>query len=268
MDTSQSDLLSPALIERRVGATQVLREYRVFPTIGSTNTYLREEARDEPEGLVVIAEYQSAGRGRQGRSWVAPPGSSIHCSILLRPPLPLGDLYLLTAACALAIRDAIAPVVREVPVLKWPNDILLGGGKVCGILAETELPPGDVPRVVLGFGVNVHQAPDPAVAPGATCIADHAAAPVTRLGILAHALRSYDSLLSVLYEGEGETVWEAWRRNLGMLGRKVQVRTPDGLLSGTALDVSRDGALVVEPQSGGPAQKVYAGEAIEQVTGE
>lgn len=259
------EVLTPELIEGSVGRTRVLREYRVFPEIGSTNTYLREEARDEAEGLVVVAEYQTAGRGRQGRSWVAPAGSSIHCSVLLRPALPTRDLYLLTAACALALRDAIAPLVTRPPVLKWPNDVLMDGRKVCGILAETGLPREGIPRIVLGFGVNVHTAPGPDVAPAATSVAEYATGTVTRLQILARALRGYDALLHRLYRGEADAVWREWRRGLRPLGRWVQVRGPNGTQEGRALDVARDGGLILETQPGAAPQTVYAGEAIEQV---
>ena len=260
------DAPTPELLARHVGATRVLRAYRVFPELGSTNTYLREETRDEAEGLVVVAEYQTAGRGRQGRAWVAPRGAAIHCSVLLRPPLPAADRFLLTAACALAVRDALTPVVGEPPALKWPNDVLLGGRKVCGVLAEAQLAPGAPPRVVVGFGVNVHAAPPLDLAPSATWVAAHATKSVTRAGILAAALASYDALLSRLYDGGAEDVWGEWRRALRTLGREVEVRRVDGStpLRGFALDVARDGALLLATEPGAPPLAVYAGDAIER----
>ncbi|MDP9380137.1 MAG: biotin--[acetyl-CoA-carboxylase] ligase [Chloroflexota bacterium] len=259
-----NDLITPELIRAHVGPTQILREYRVFPEIGSTNTYLREEARHEAEGLVVVAEYQTAGRGRQGRSWVAPRGGSVHCSVLLRPPLLPPDLYLLTAACSLAVRDALAPLVTAPPQIKWPNDVLLEGCKVCGILTEVDLPHGESPRAVLGFGVNVHLAPPPDIAPNATCAAQHASRPVTRLDILAGTLRHYDALLAMLYNGGTDAVWQAWRMGLYTVGRRVRVRdTAAGSREGIALDVSRDGGLLLQTERGIPPQVIYAGDAIE-----
>lgn len=262
------DALTPELIREYVGAARVLREYRVFQETGSTNTYLKEEARDGEEGLVVIAGRQTAGRGRQGRSWVAPAGSSIHCSVLLRPPLSPPDLYLLTAACALAVRDAITPLVQQPPELKWPNDVLLGGKKVCGILTETKLGSSGYPRVVLGFGINVHAAPDPETVPNATCVAAHTAAPIiTRLELLASTLRHFDASLQKLYGGEADAVWLEWRGALCTLGRRVQVRGMSGGVEGRAVDVRRDGGLILETGSRGRTQVVYAGDAIEQPAG-
>lgn len=258
------DILTAETLAPLIGPTVILREYRVFSEMDSTNTYLRERAGWEGEGLVVVAEYQTAGRGRQGRSWIASPGSAIHCSVLLRPRLARADLYLLTAACALAVRDALVPLTSEQPRLKWPNDVLLGASKVCGILTETVWPAGDAPRAVVGFGVNVRAAPDPTIAPNATCVADHVLRPVTRLALLVDVLRRYDALLAALYGGDGDAVWGAWRDALATLGRRVRVRGADGFIEGRALDVGRDGALILETAPGNAPISIYAGEAIEQ----
>lgn len=259
------DTLSADRLRHDLRHTRVLREYRVFSEIGSTNTYLKEEARGDAEGLVVVAEYQSAGRGRQGRTWIAPPGSSLHVSVLLRPELPLGDLYLLTAACGLAVRDAVAPLVTDAVVLKWPNDVLLGGRKVCGILAETELSAGCPPRVVLGCGINVHRAPDPAIVPDATCVAAHAKGGANRHGILTAVLRHFDTLLASLYAGERDAVWHEWRQGLETLGQRVRVRSAEGTIEGLAIDVARDGGIILQTGPGGATRTLYAAEAIEQV---
>jgi BirA family biotin operon repressor/biotin-[acetyl-CoA-carboxylase] ligase len=258
------DVLTAETLAPLIGPMAILRECRVFAELDSTNTYLRARAGREAEGLVVVAEYQTAGRGRQGRSWVAPPGSAIHCSVLLRPRLPREDLYLLTAACALAVRDALAPLTAEQPRLKWPNDVLLGERKVCGILTETARASRGAPRAVVGFGVNMYAAPDPAIAPHATCVADHALRRVSRLAVLADILRRYDALLAALYGGGTDAVWREWRVALATLGRRVRVRGADGFIEGHARDVARDGALILETTPGTRPIAVYAGEAIEQ----
>ncbi len=252
-------------LREHVGPTTVLREYEVFPEIDSTNTYVRERA-DAPEGLVVVAEYQTAGRGRQGRVWVAPRGTAIHCSVLLRPPLPRAKLFLLTASCAVAVRDVLASVVGSDVELKWPNDVLVGRRKVCGILTEVELRSREHPRVVLGFGVNVHAAPPPEIAPQATCVAEHSHATVTRLKLLAAILRRYDSALARLYGGEYEGAWEEWRQGLSTIGQRVQVRGEHGPIRGLARDVAPDGGLILEAEPDGVSKVVHAGEAIEQAS--
>ena len=255
------DHLSSAVLAQRLSGNQILRDLRVLPVVGSTNTYLLVEAREADEGLVVLAEYQTAGRGRLGRSWVAPPRSAINCSILLRPKLPIRDQFLLTASCALAVRSAMTPLVTAPVRIKWPNDVLLGGRKVCGILAETtHSSKGTV--FVLGFGVNVHAAPDRTAAPNATCIAHHASLPTTRTDVLVPILISLDDFLVNLYAGGSDLLWREWRNALDMIGREIEVDGPGDNLRGRAVDVGRDGGLVVELPDG-TQHTIYAGDAIE-----
>ncbi len=259
------DDITPDLLLEGVGPALMFREYRVFDEIGSTNAYLKALPSDEPPGVVAVADYQTMGRGREGRSWVAPPGAAIQCSVLLRPPLPPDRIYLLTTACALAVRSAIAPFVREEPRLKWPNDVMLGGRKVCGVLTETEIMPSGRARAVVGFGVNVREAPPARVAPDAGCVRQFAIRPVTRLEVLVRALREYDRLLVRLYAGDLEGVWRAWRSSLETLRRRVVVRGYGGgdEVAGWAADVALDGALILETEDG-ERRRVYAGEAIER----
>ena len=118
---------------------------RRFAEIDSTNRYLLDEARaGAPEGAVAVADYQSAGRGRLGRRWEAPPGSNLLMSVLLRPTLTLDELHLCTVAVALAAATACERGAGVIPVLKWPNDLMVGGRKLGGILAEA-LPAGTAP---------------------------------------------------------------------------------------------------------------------------
>lgn len=258
-----TDLTAEALVAA-VGDTRVLRAYRVLESLPSTNAYLRDRAAELPDGTVVVARRQTAGRGRGGRVWVSPPGTGVYCSVLLHPPLPQRDLYLATVACAFAVRDAVGGVVEEPVVLKWPNDVLIAGRKVCGVLADLRTAPGGAPSLVVGFGVNVHEAPPPEVAPGATSVAAHAAGTVSRVALLGAVLRRYDALLAALWAGGSDGVWGMWRDALATLGREVAVRTADGgRFEGYALDVARDGALVVRPACGVP-RTIYAAEAIEE----
>ena len=159
------------------------------------------------------------------------------------------------------MRSAITPLVTAPVRIKWPNDVLLGGRKVCGILAETaHSSKGTV--FVLGFGVNVHAAPDRTAAPNATCIAHHASLPTTRTDVLVPILIRLDGLLVSLCAGGSELLWREWRNALETIGREVEVGGPTGKLRGRAVDVGRDGGLVVELPDG-TQYRVYAGDAIE-----
>lgn len=206
-------------------------DVRVLTEIDSTNRTARRLADGgEPEGLVVIAEHQTAGRGRLGRSWDAPPGTSVLMSILLRPNLAMTDLHLVTAAVALAGRAACSEVAGFVPDLKWPNDLLVGDAKVGGILAEASLG-----AVVVGVGINVSAAP-----PGAISVDDAAGRPVEREALAVALLADLDGRMR-----HWDRVIGDYRSACATIGRQVLVITPDGEMRGRAEAVDDSARLVV-----------------------
>ena len=139
--------------------------------VGSTNTYVREQARQgAPAGLVAVADHQTAGRGRLDRRWESPPGANLLVSFLLRPGCGAGEVHLCAGAVALAGADACREVAGVEPVLKWPNDLLLDGAKLAGVLAEAEFAGDRLKAVVVGIGINVAW-PGPPDA-GGTCLND------------------------------------------------------------------------------------------------
>ncbi len=153
------------------GVCHVGREWDVrrFDEIDSTNTYLRDQARQgAAEGLVAVADHQTAGRGRLDRRWESPPGATLLASVLFRPACAPADLHLCTGAVALAAADACGEVAGVDPELKWPNDLLVGGAKLAGVLAEAEFAGRPAGAVVVGIGLNVAW-PGPAEA-GGTCL--------------------------------------------------------------------------------------------------
>jgi BirA family transcriptional regulator, biotin operon repressor / biotin---[acetyl-CoA-carboxylase] ligase len=235
------------------------RELRVVPQTGSTNADLLEEARKgAAEGLVLVAEAQTAGRGRLGRVWSAPPRAALVFSVLLRPaevpPARRGWLPLLTGvAVAAAVRAQAAVPAR----LKWPNDVLVAERKLAGILAEAH---GDT--IVAGVGLNVTLSPAELPVPTATSLLIEDAASTDR-----------DSLLAAILT-ELEDRYQAWRaapdagglrldylRWSATVGRDVRVELPGGtLLTGTAEDVDDVGRLVV--RTPGALVRVGAGDVV------
>jgi len=197
----------------------------VVDETGSTNAdLLRAAAEGAPDRTVLMARHQSAGRGRLDRRWEAPPGANLLVSLLLRdvPAHP----HILTQRVGLAALVACAQVAGVHPLLKWPNDLLLNGAKLAGVLAQAQL--GANPAVVVGIGINVGWAPQ-----GAAMLGDG----IDPLEVLAAMLAAYDAL--------PDDVWLQYREHLGTLGRHVRVELPDGEVAGRALDVEPDGRLVV-----------------------
>ena len=208
---------------------------RRLAEVDSTNRAAMRLARSgAPEGLVVVADRQTAGRGRRGRTWEAAAGSSLLVSVLLRPDLPAGRLHLAVALAALAASDACAQEAGFRPGLKWPNDLVVGDRKLAGVLAEVE---GDA--VVAGVGLNVAaSAPWPEGAVAAEEIAGRALAVDALL----------DAFLSSLAARSGDwpAVASAYRRACTTIGRAVRVELGDETFTGTAADVSDDGHLLVD----------------------
>ena len=244
-----------------------------FPTIDSTNRWVLEEARaGAPEGLVAVAEHQEAGRGRRGRSWDAPPGSSLLVSVLLRPGSWGGGswgggswgegswgegswgeavtpdrLHLLTMAAGLALLDAVGAVAGVNAALKWPNDLVVGDRKLAGMLAEAEVSgTGEVRAVVLGVGCNVNQRVFPTdLAETATSCAMEAGHEVDREVLLGSFLDALARRLGTL-----DSVAADSRARLATLGRAVRVDRGHDTVEGTAVDVDPQGRLEVERPDG------------------
>lgn len=211
---------------------------RRFAEIDSTNRYVLDQARSgAAEGLVAVADHQTAGRGRLGRAWVAPAGSSLLVSVLLRPRLATNRLHLVTAAVALAVCDACEAESGFRPALKWPNDVMAGEAKLAGVLAEAELP-----AVVVGMGLNVNWQESPADLAGrAVSLSQVAGRPVDRQALLHHFLRSLARRSS-----DWSDVGPEYRRRCATLGRLVRVELSGETAIGTAVDVDDDGWLVVD----------------------
>jgi len=231
---------------------------------GSTNAdLLALAAAGEPAGLVLVADHQTAGRGRLGRTWSAPPGASLLVSVLLE--LPAGSpVHGATWAVGLAARDACGEVAGVTPELKWPNDLMVGDRKLAGILAEAVLRHGEVAGVVVGMGLNVAWPPVdelPGELAGRVVALNHlTAAPVDLEAVLTAYLERLARYVS-LWEDQAGALVQAYRSGLATIGRAVRVELPEGSFTGTAVDLDQDGALVVEVL-GGERRLVRAGDVV------
>ncbi len=227
-------------------------ELRWLAETDSTNQYVLDAAGSgAPDGLVVVADHQRAGRGRLGRTWSAPPGASLLVSVLLRPRLPADERHVVVVAAAVAMAEAIATTTGVVAELKWPNDLLVHDRKLAGILAETA---GDA--VVVGIGVNLDWPEIPAELEGiATACNLEGGNPVAREELLAAFLARYEARLADLDETRRE-----YRERLGTLGRVVRVERAADTLVGTAIDVDTGGRLLVDVN--GAIETIAAGDVV------
>jgi BirA family transcriptional regulator, biotin operon repressor / biotin---[acetyl-CoA-carboxylase] ligase len=249
-------------------------DVRWVASTGSTNADVLALARDgAPEGVVVVADHQTAGRGRYDRTWVAPPGGSLLLSVLLRPPSRLASAT--TMATAVAMADAVEEVVTGVsPELKWPNDLVVAGEggerKLAGILAEADWPasatisagwrePSEHERavVVVGVGLNVSWPQDDEATHDLADVADAAVAlnwltsvTIDRVELLVAFLRRLDQSYGQLVSEGPQTAMDEWRRRSATLGRRVRVDLGPDDVEGTAVDVTAEGHLVVEAPGG------------------
>jgi BirA family biotin operon repressor/biotin-[acetyl-CoA-carboxylase] ligase len=216
---------------------------------GSTNADLLASARDGArEGLVLVADHQTAGRGRAGRTWTAPPGASLLLSVLVRPPAGLAGLS--SMAMGLAAADAVDGVAGFRPRLKWPNDLVWPGDgsapdrKLAGILAEAHWPAEDEVAVVIGIGLNVNW-PDTLpedLADIATAINHVAGHTVDREDVLVRLLQHLDQRYDELLRGD---IVDEWRKVSATLGRHVRVDLGSESIEGIARDVTDEGHLIV-----------------------
>jgi BirA family transcriptional regulator, biotin operon repressor / biotin---[acetyl-CoA-carboxylase] ligase len=225
---------------------------RTYDELDSTNTALVEEARrGASEGLVLVADHQTAGRGRLGRTWSAEPGTALLMSVLLRPPLPIDEVPVVLMAAGLAACDGVEAAAGFRPGLKWPNDLVVGDRKLAGLL--TEATGGADPGVVLGLGINVGAAAYPAELAGeATSCEDVAARPVDRGELLVAFLTALESRYSTVLSGGGRgATLSAYRADSATLGRQVRVELTAGPpLVGQASRLADDGQLVVVDEGG------------------
>jgi BirA family biotin operon repressor/biotin-[acetyl-CoA-carboxylase] ligase len=235
-------------------------EIRWFDQVDSTNTYVREQARDgTPEGLVAVADHQTAGRGRLGRRWESPPRANLLASVLLRPNIDPADLHLCTTVVALAAMDACREVAGVGTELKWPNDLLVDGAKVAGILAEAEFAGTDLAAVVVGIGINVGW-PGPPEA-GGTSLQAASDAPVDRRTLLRALLSSLGEHRAGLETAAGRrALAEEGRRRCATLGQHVRVTLEGEEITGRAVAVDEAGHLVVETPAG--SRRVTAGDVV------
>lgn len=246
--------------------TRVLgRELRFFDSIDSTNSFLKAMAHEgAPEGLVAVADEQTGGRGRLGRNWSSSRGMGVWMSVLLRPRLHPAKVQAITPAAAVAVCRALEPFLDERPGIKWPNDVLVDGKKVCGILTELSAESEMVSWVVVGMGLNVNQAASDfqedirsrassvsmCMKPGLTA---------DRCILAAELLNRFEQVYRSFLESGPDPIIKEWKEWSVTLGKKVALIGNGTETMADALDIGEDGRLIVRLPDGS-VKGVYSGE--------
>jgi BirA family biotin operon repressor/biotin-[acetyl-CoA-carboxylase] ligase len=253
--------IEAALDRARPSLRRIATSVHWFPTIGSTNDYAMTLAS---EGAVVVADQQTAGRGRRGHTWFSPPGSGVYVSVVLSPAGARMDIRrttaLLTIAVGVALTDGIAAATGLQADLKWPNDIYVGRRKLAGILAEAAGGGSGVGTVVAGYGINVGAAAyPPDLRDRATSLESELGRSVDRADLLAATLVAVDARYDDLLDGRFDAILDAWRRRApGASGARVEWTIDAGTRSGITAGIDDDGALRV--RVGDTVERIVAGE--------
>jgi BirA family biotin operon repressor/biotin-[acetyl-CoA-carboxylase] ligase len=230
------------------------RDIRVFERTTSTNDVIEKLARDgAKEGAVVFAEAQTAGRGRLGRSWVSPERKGLWFSVLLRPDLSPCAATQLTVASATALRNAIEMQTGLKPEIKWPNDIIISGKKVAGILTELSAELDRIKYILVGIGVdvNLNQNDFPTeLRTQATSLKIELGKSVNRSELAAIILRELDQEYSRILAGEFNAVADQWEKHCSTLGQRLVIEVGQRRLSGRAESLGEDGALLLRTDHG------------------
>ncbi len=240
-----------------------------YEKIDSTNVQAKEEAANgASHGTLLVADMQTAGMGRRGRSWESPAGTNLYFSLILRPDFAPDKASMLTLVMALAVAEGMERVKPDelpdnfpMPEIKWPNDIVINGKKVCGILTEMSVQEGAIGHVIVGVGINVQkQAFAPQLVQTATDMETQWGLKAPREELLAHIMAAFEAYYKRFEEkGNLAELREIYNKRLVNLGREVQVLDPQGEYAGIATGINDMGELGVK-LADGQMTYVYAGE--------
>ncbi len=247
------------------GTELIGRTIRVLPVIDSTNDLLKAEAEDSisDEGDIIIAEHQTAGRGRIDRQWESPPGKSLLLSILLKPEIPSEKLQLAGLMISLGVLDGLNDYLEcESIRLKWPNDLIAGGRKLCGILSDAGVDKTGRNFVVAGIGINVNQTPTDFTEPlqdTATSLYIMTGNQHSRSAVLKLVIARIDEYYRRLKAEGSNWIASAWLEQAGISGREIEIKENNGNIRGVCKGLNEDGALLLELPDG-VVRMIYSGD--------
>jgi len=257
------DLLLAAEIQAGLRTERIGRTMHCFPLTDSTNLRASEAAEQgAPDGTVLIAEEQSSGKGRLGRRWSSPAGVNLYASLLLRPPIVPWCAPQLTFVAALAVVEAIERVGGVKAAVKWPNDVLIAGRKIAGVLSEMRAESDRVHYVILGVGVNLNmrreQFPDDLRYPATSLLLERGEG-VSRSAFVRCFLERFEYYYQMFLAEGFDAIRPTWDAHCAMLGERVRVEQEPQALTGLAIGLDADGSLLVRDDDG-RLHNIYAGD--------
>lgn len=259
---TSDDSLTAAGVQALLETGFVGRELLAEPTLTSTNTVMKERYLSRSHGFTLIAEEQTGGRGRLGRTFVSPANTGVYFTTLLHPSLPLTHIQFVTIAAAIAVANAIEQTAGFAPQIKWVNDVLMGGRKLCGILTEATIEgeSGAVSSLVVGIGINLR--PNPGWPEDVKAVAGAISqfGPVPRRAeIIAAVLTHFERAYALLESGQTDELLEQYRSRLCCIGKRVTVSGPQEKYEADCIGLDEDGHLLVRDE-GGQTRALSSGE--------
>ncbi len=249
----EEDSLRPECLREALKSTMFSKNIRLFESTDSTNRQAKELCvTGAPEGMLVLAEQQTAGRGRRGRTWQSPERVNLLLSMVLRPPIEPERAFVLTMILALAAGDGVYDICGLRPVIKWQNDLYVGGRKLAGILTEFSVRENRIEYMVLGMGLNVNWDPDenPDIVNPATSLMREKGHRINRQNLLVRVLRHFDESYKMLLSGKIMGFYRRWNKRSMVLGQEVEVESDGKILQGTARKIDKKGALILRDAHG------------------
>lgn len=253
---SRPDLLLPQEIQRGLSTNYIGKEIYYFPELKSTNIIAKEKAlhgaEEIGEGTLIIAERQSAGKGRLGRKWFSPVGG-IWLSIILYPQLSPSYISRITLMTAVVAVKAIKICTQIESQIKWPNDILINEKKVCGILTEMSAELDIINWVVVGIGINVnldHREFPEDIQENTISLKEVSGKEVLRVKLVQTFLQEFEKYYEILKRREFSSILKEWKLYSHTLGRKIRVETEEKIITGEAVDINEEGALILKKEDG------------------
>lgn len=247
------DSLTAAGVQALLDTRRIGRDMAVAPSLTSTNTVIKERYLDRPHGFVLLAEQQTGGRGRLGRTFASPAQTGVYQTILLHPTLPLAHIQLATIAAAVSVAEAVEQTAGFAPQIKWVNDVLHEGRKLAGILTEATIEgeSGAVSALLVGIGVNLR--PNPAwpddVRAVAGALGEFGRVP-RRAELAAAVLNRFERAYALLEQGRADELLHAYRSRLCCLGKPIRVISPAGTYPADCVGLDDSGHLLVRDADG------------------